>query len=125
MQNAHEAYTNTAKATQAPRQLEASLLLKAASQLQEIHDSWSDDTSALETVLHYNRRLWTVFVGAVAEEDSPLPQEVRNNVASLGVFIFKHSLDVQAEPTRDKLLPLININKEVAAGLNAATAAAA
>jgi len=122
MQNAHDAYSETAKVTRAPRQLEASLLLKAASQLQEVHDNWSDDTSTLESVLHYNRRLWTVFVGAVAEEDSPLPVEIRNNVASLGVFIFKHSLEVQEDPSPEKLLALININKEVAAGLHATAA---
>ena len=122
MQNAHDAYSETAKVTRAPRQLEASLLLKAASQLQEVHDNWSEDTSTLESVLHYNRRLWTVFVGAVAEEDSPLPVEIRNNVASLGVFIFKHSLDLQDNPAPEKLLPLININKEIAAGLHSAAA---
>jgi len=119
MQNAHDAYSETAKVTRAPRQLEASLLLKAASQLQEVHDNWSEDSSTLESVLHYNRRLWTVFVGAVAEESSPLPAEIRNNVASLGVFIFKHSLEVQEDPAPEKLLALININKEVAAGLHA------
>jgi len=122
MQNAHEAYSATATVTKPPRQLEASLLLKAASQLQNIHDSWSGDAEALASVLHYNRRLWTVFVGAVAEEDSPLPQEIRNNVASLGVFIFKHSLDLQDDPAPEKLLPLININKEIAAGLDAVAA---
>ena len=120
MQNALDAYKETATATTAPRQLEASLLLKAASQLHEVHDSWSDDASVLQSVLHYNRRLWTVFVGAVAKEDSPLPLEIRNNVASLGVFIFKHTLDVQQNPSPEKLRTLININKEVAAGLNAA-----
>jgi flagellar protein FlaF len=117
MQNAHEAYNATAKVTKTPRQLEASLLLKAAFQLQEVHDNWSGDASELDSVLHYNRRLWTVFVGAVAEDSSPLPLEIRNNVASLGVFIFKHSLDVQDDPAPEKLLPLININKEMAAGL--------
>lgn len=119
MQNAHEAYNETAKLTSTPRQLEASLLLKAASQLQDIHDSWSGDMDALQSVLHYNQRLWTVFVGAVAEDDSPLPQELRNNVASLGVFIFKHSLEIQQDPAPEKLLTLININKEFAAGLRA------
>ena len=122
MQQAHEAYTETAKITKAPRQLEASLLLKAASQLQEVHDNWSGDTKSLDSVLHYNRRLWTVFVGAVAEEDSPLPKEIRNNVASLGVFIFKHTLEVQQDPAPEKLLALININKEVASGLHAEAA---
>ena len=120
MQNAHDAYNKTAKITKAPRQLEASLLLKAASQLQNVHDSWSGDMDALHSVLHYNRRLWTVFVGAVAENDSPLPTEIRNNVASLGVFIFKHSLEIEEDPAPEKLLPLIDINKEIAAGLHAA-----
>ncbi len=118
MHNAHVAYNETAKVTKAPRQLEASLLLKAASQLQEIHDNWPGDKSVLDSVLHYNRRLWTVFVGAVAEQDSPLPKEIRNNVASLGVFIFKHSLELQKDPAPEKLLALININKEIAAGLH-------
>jgi len=117
MQNALDAYQTTANTTKPPRQLEASLLLKAASQLQDIHDNWSADESALDSVLHYNRRLWTVFVGAVADESSPLPIEIRNNVASLGVFIFKHSLALQEDPAPEKLIPLININKEMAAGL--------
>ena len=121
MQNALDAYKETATVTTDPRQLEASLLLKAASQLQNIHDNWADDPSMLQAVLHYNRRLWTVFVGSVVQDDSPLPLEIRNNVASLGVFIFKHTLDVQQNPSPEKLRTLININKEVAAGLNAAT----
>jgi flagellar protein FlaF len=97
-------------------------LLKSASKLQEVHDSWPRDFSALESVLHYNRRLWTVLVGAVADEDSPLPLEIRNNVVSLGVFIFKQTLELQKDPAPEKLLPLININREIAAGLNAEAA---
>lgn len=124
MQNAHLAYSNTAKITESPRQLEASLLLKAASRLQELHDGWTDDPSALEPVLQYNRRLWSIFMGSVTSEDSPLPLEVRNNVASLGAFIFKQTLDLQLEPSPEKLLPLININRELAAGLNAEAKAA-
>jgi len=122
MQSALEAYSNTAKVAEPPRQLEASLLLKSASKLQELHDSWSENVAAIDEVLHYNRRLWTVFVGSVANESCELPIEIRNNVASLGVFIFKQTLDVQSEPKPEKLIPLININKEIAAGLNAQAA---
>ncbi len=122
MQYAHEAYSETAKLTSKPRHLEASLLLKSVSQLQDIHDNWPGDRDALQSILAYNQRLWTVFVGAVAEDDSPLPQEIRNNVASLGVFIFKHTLEIQQDPAPEKLLALIDINKEIAAGLRAKTA---
>lgn len=118
MREAVEAYTGTARVTNSPRQLEASLLLKSASQLQQLHDNWSvSSDDALDTALHYNRRLWTIFASAVAEDSSPLPLEIRNNVASLGVFVFKHSLELQREPAPEKLIPLININKEIAAGL--------
>lgn len=119
MQSALEAYSDTAKVAEPPRQLEASLLLKSASQMQKVHDSWSEDNSSLEAVLHYNRRLWSVFVGSVASEECELPLEIRNNVASLGVFIFKQTIDAELEPKPEKLLPLIKINKEIAAGLNA------
>jgi flagellar protein FlaF len=120
MQHAHDAYSSTATVTMPPRQLEASVLLKAASQLQDIHDSWSGDIEALENVLNYNRRLWTVFLGSVAEADHPLPKEIRNNIASLGVFVFGHSMSLIEDPAPEKLLPLININKEIAAGLHSA-----
>ena len=43
MQEAVEAYQETAKVAAPPRQLEASLLLKAATQLQDVRDTWSDD----------------------------------------------------------------------------------
>ncbi len=117
MQHAHDAYSTTANVTMPPRQLEASLLLKAATQLQDVHDSWTDDIEVLDNVLQYNRRLWTVFVGAMTEKDNPLPLEIRNNIASLGVFIFGHSMELMEDPAPEKLLPLININKEIAAGL--------
>ena len=118
MQEAVEAYQQTAKVAASPRQLEASLLLKAATQLQDVRDSWSDDNNALESALVYNRRLWTVFVGSMASEENPLPQDIRNNVASLGAFVFSHTIDVQMNPAPEKLETLININKELAAGLN-------
>lgn len=120
MREAVEAYTETAIVTGSPRQLEASLLLKSASNLQELHDNWTASSDALDTVLRYNRRLWTIFCSAVAEESSPLPLEIRNNIASLGLFIFRHTLELQREPVAEKLIPLININKEIAAGLNEA-----
>jgi flagellar protein FlaF len=119
MQEAVDAYRETAKVTSSPRQLEASLLLKAASQLQDVRDSWSDEANGLDSALIYNRRLWTIFVSSMADENNPLPIEIKNNVASLGAFVFSHTIDVQMDPAPEKLEALININKEVAAGLHA------
>ena len=119
MQEAVKAYSDTAKVASAPRELEASLLLKAASRLQDISQTYRQDTSALDDALLYNRRLWTVFVSSVVDSENELPHEIKNNIASLGAFIFSHTLDVQAQPTSAKLKTLININKEIAAGLHA------
>ena len=37
-------------------------------------------------------RLWTVFMTSVTRDDSPLPVDLRQNIANLGIFIMKHSL---------------------------------
>lgn len=118
MQHAAEAYSQIAKTTTTPRDLEADLLLKAASQLQMLRDEWDRDSDQLDAALFYNRRLWTVFVGSIARADNPLPLEIKNNVASLGAFIFHHTMQVQRRPAPEKLTPLININREIAAGLH-------
>ena len=62
MQHAAKAYAKVATETLNPRELEASLLLKAAAQLQSVHDTWSDKNASLNDALMYNRRLWTVFL---------------------------------------------------------------
>ena len=123
MQEALKAYEKNAKITQSPRALEASLLLKAASQLQYIvenwRENWGKENNEFLTALYYNRRLWSVLLSSVAEHDNPLPQEIKNNVASLGAFVLRHTISVQAHPAPEKLDVLVNINRELAAGLNA------
>ena len=117
MQEAVQAYSSTAKITESPRDREASLLLKAAAELQRLTDDWENSQKDLEQALYYNRRLWTIFVSSVADKDNPLPIEIKNNIASLGAFIFHHTITVQRQPAPEKLNPLITINREIAAGL--------
>ena len=122
MQHAVDVYNETAKVTKPPRELEASLLLKAASQLQISKENWDPQSDSLAAALYYNRRLWTVFVSSISTQENELPTEIKNNVASLGAFVFWHTLQVQREPAPEKLEALININKEIAAGLHSAAA---
>jgi flagellar protein FlaF len=120
MQEAVKAYARTAQIARSPRDLEGALLLKAASQLQALKDNWSarQEPDELDAALHYNRKLWTVFVGSVADPENPLPTEIKNNIASLGAYIFHHTMMVQKDPAPEKLTSLININREIAAGLH-------
>jgi len=56
---------------------------------------------------------------SVTAPESQLPQDVRENIANLGIFIAKHMLQLQIEPASHKLDVLININRQIAAGLRA------
>jgi flagellar protein FlaF len=117
MQHASKAYAATARETASPRELEATLLLKAAAKLQAVHDRWDDKSNNLDDAVRYNRRLWTVFIDAVLQDDSVLPIAVRQNLANLGLFVMGETFSLMTNPLPKNLISLININREVAAGL--------
>jgi flagellar protein FlaF len=117
MHQAASAYRSVSRQIAGPRELEADLLLTAASRLQSVHDGWNDGHKDLPAALTYNRRLWTIFLGSVTDDSNPLPAEIRQNVANLGLFVIKQSLAVLANPKRESLVSLIGINREIAAGL--------
>jgi flagellar protein FlaF len=117
MQQAARAYGKVANQTASPRELEADLLLSAAARLQAIRDGWDDKSPDLDAALLYNRKLWSVFVTSATSTENPLPAGLRQNVANLGIFVFKQTLAVLADPKPENLGSLININRELAAGL--------
>ena len=106
-----------AKATQSPRELEASVLLKAASRLQAVRDDWNGRRGELDEALTFNRKLWTILVTSVTDADNPLPQAIKNNIANLAIFVFERTITVMTEPAPEKLAALVTINREIAAGL--------
>jgi flagellar protein FlaF len=115
--NAAFAYKQVGAQTVSPRVLEANLLSRAAGQLQRVRDDWDNSRHELTTALLFNRKLWTVFLGSVTGEESQLPKPLRESIANLGIFVMKHTLDVMSAPEARKLTVLININRELAAGL--------
>jgi flagellar protein FlaF len=117
MQHAAKAYGTVAKQTASPRELEAGLLLKAASRLQAVIDGWDRTKTDLDDALLYNRKLWTIFLDSAMSADNPLPTEIRQNIANLGVFVMSQTVSVIADPRPERLNSLININRELAAGL--------
>lgn len=117
MRNAAQTYGNVAKQISSPRQLEADLLLQAASRLQSVHDAWADKKQQLDEALRYNRKLWTIFLASATDNANPLPAEIRQNVANLGIFVMSQTLATISDPRPEQLTSLININRELAAGL--------
>ncbi|WP_172510940.1 flagellar biosynthesis regulator FlaF [Enterococcus faecalis] len=117
MSNAAQAYARTSQATSSPREIEAQALLKAARQLQEVQANWQGPTKDMEHALLFNRRLWSIFMSAAEAAENPQPLEVRQNIANIGVFVMKQTVDMQLNPDPAKLKSLIDINCNLAAGL--------
>jgi flagellar protein FlaF len=124
MNNAANAYASVGQTGLTGRDLEASLLIRAAAQLQAVVDSWEERQHELGDALTYNRRLWTILATAATEAENPLPAKVKEDLALLAAFIFKRTIDLQVEPSSDKIGPLININRNIAAGLREPSRAA-
>ena len=91
--------------------------MKAATRLQMIRDDWNGRRAELDEALTFNRKLWTILVTSATDAENPLPQAVKNNIAHLALFVFNRTLAIAIEPAPDKLGVLVNINREVAAGL--------
>jgi len=53
----------------------------------------------------------------VTESESQLPKEIRQIIANLGIFVFKRTIEIQSTPAPEMLDVLININRQIAAGL--------
>ena len=117
MHYASNAYAKAAKETLTPRELEASLLLKAAAKLQAVRDSWRDTPAGLNEALLYNRKLWTVFIDAVTRDDNKLPAQVRQNLANIGVFVMGETFSLMTKPKQENVELLIRVNRGIAAGL--------
>jgi flagellar biosynthesis activator protein FlaF len=117
MHYAASAYSKVAQATQSPRELEALILMKAATRLQAIRDGWDSRSCELDDALTYNRKLWTVLVSSVTRPENPLPPAIKQNIANLGLFIFNHTLSLMSDPKPERLAILVTINREIAAGL--------
>lgn len=119
-----EAYASVDKITASGRQLEASALFRVARSLQVAQDHWGKDGSEarLSDALKLNQRLWTFFQAELGADDNPLPPELKLHLLKLIEFIDKRTFDVLAFPAPEKLSILININRNVAAGLSAAPA---
>ena len=125
MNYAMHAYQKTAQTGTSPRQLEATLLMKAATRLKAVQDNWDTDRSDLDAAVVYNRKLWTILATAATETDSPLPDDLKRNISAIAIFIFSRSLDLIVDPKSSDLDALIDINRNIAIGLAVEPQAAA
>ena len=107
--HAAQAYARTSQTTASPREIEAQALLKAARQLQEVQANWKGPDKNLYNALLFNRRLWSIFMTAAEDNGNPNTLEVRQNIANIGLFVLKQTIEMQMEPDPKKLKSLIDL----------------
>jgi flagellar biosynthesis activator protein FlaF len=112
-----QAYAKTAQQTLQGRDLEAHVLIKSAARLQGIRDNWELRQGELDEALLANRKIWTIFVSGMSDEACQLPSTVRSSMINLGMFIFNRTIKMTIDPTPQQLNVLIDINRNIAAGL--------
>lgn len=110
---------NAQKNTPDQRELEGRVLLKAAKMLADLQkDLDSANKDIIEDTLKYNRQIWLMFYDtAIENPEGDRPSQLRSNIINLANFVFKREIEILAAPTKEKFDVLININKEIAAGL--------
>ena len=113
--NSSQAYQSSQKLGSSARQTEAQALLETARLMDASING--EDNDAYRAALRLNWRLWTIIQADVSSAENPLPDEIRQNILSLSVFIDKHTVNALAEPSGRKLRVLIDINRNIAAGL--------
>jgi len=97
------------------REIEAWGLTEAALRMRSARDA--NDKEALLAAVRLNWRLWTLFQADLLGPECVVPDPVRGNLLSLAAFIDRHTLDVIAKPSPEKIDILISINRELAMGL--------
>jgi len=112
------AYARTAQTTATPRDIEAQALLKAARKLQDVVANWSTTDAGLDEALMFNRKLWSIFVGDALNDNNPESVEIRQNIANIGIFVLTQCTALQQIRQVEHLQSLIDINRNIAAGLS-------
>ncbi|MEE2688351.1 MAG: flagellar biosynthesis regulator FlaF [Pseudomonadota bacterium] len=116
MSPSSDPYRTSQKLGAGARQTEARALMETARTLADAQNNM-DDISAYRAALRLNWRLWTIFQSDVSSAENPLPDEIKQNILNLSVFIDKHTVDALANPEVRKLKVLIDINRNIASGL--------
>jgi flagellar biosynthesis activator protein FlaF len=118
MSDAAKAYARVANTTAAPREIEAQALLKAANKLQDLLNNADTTGERTKDALLFNRKLWSIFMSDALRDENPQPLEVRQKIANIGVFVLTQTAALQLNPQPEHFKSLIEINRNLAAGLS-------
>jgi flagellar biosynthesis activator protein FlaF len=120
-QTAINSYTNMQKETLSGRDLEASVLTRAGLMLRQVQENWAalDRSDKLLEAIKFNQKVWSFFQAELSDPENPLPKNLREDILNLSIFVDKRLFEVMANPDKDKLNIVVDIDFNIAAGLRA------
>ncbi len=110
------AYQQTQQANLSGRDLEAMVFTRAALKLEDAK-KLTDNPQEHGKALRFNHLLWTIIQADIVEPGNKLPPEIKANVMSLSIFVDKQTAKALRTRNPADLETLININRNIAAGL--------
>ena len=110
----HVMYQQATRA-EPPRVTEARALLNTARGISDAVDG--ERPNDLLDAIRRNRQLWVMFGTSMMAEDCQLPAQIRLNICQLADFVSTRSIELEVSPVAERCQVLININKQIAAGL--------
>jgi|SRR3954451_22899597 flagellar protein FlaF len=115
---AARAYARVATTTSSPRDIEAQALLMAANKLQAVMNNADATYAQTSEALMFNRKLWSIFLSEAQRDENPQPLDVRQNIANISIFVLSQTAALHISQQREHIKPLIDINRNIAAGLS-------
>lgn len=118
-QNALNTYTTMQKDTLSGRELEASVLTRAGLMLKTVQENWDalDRNEKLMEAVKFNQKVWSFFQAELSDPENPLPKKLREDILNLSLFVDKRLFEVMANPIKEKLTIIVDIDFNIAAGL--------
>lgn len=104
-----------------PNHNEAWALIEAARRIASIIQygdlTQAEDKKKFRAALRLNMRVWTIIQAEQLVGENQLPGPIRQNILTLCKFIDEHTMRTMAEPSADRAVVLIDINRNIASGL--------
>ncbi|HBM13195.1 MAG TPA: hypothetical protein DD390_10920, partial [Rhodospirillaceae bacterium] len=116
MSNPYASQQRAALEKAPPQAAEGYALVEIARRMDEAARN-PDDGAAIRDVVRLNWRVWTIFQAELVDPECQTPREIRENLINLSNFIDKKSAELIGTPDASKLRVLININRQIGAGL--------
>jgi flagellar protein FlaF len=117
------AYQKAQQSAESARTTEYRLFAQVTAALLEAGRAGRADIKRLIDAIDWNRRLWSALASDCASDGNQLPVELRAQIISIAIWVSRYSSTVVQEGSA--IGPLIEVNKNIMAGLAERNASAA